>query len=133
MTSLEVRVVVPDRSIVSLECEKVLAEGLQGYFCLMPRHVDHVTALVPGIMKLTEAGGRERYLAVEEGTLVKRGRLVIVSVRGAVEGELGQLRLAVLENTRRVDDTEQKAKLALNHLEASLVRQMLEWEGRTHG
>lgn len=133
MTSLEVRVVVPDRAVFSMACDKILAEGLQGYFCMLPRHIDHVTALVPGILKLTEAGGGDRYLAIEEGTLVKRGQNVVISVRGAVEGELGQLRRAVLENARRVDETEQKAKMALNHLEASLVRQMLQWEGRTHG
>lgn len=133
MTSMEVRLVVPGRAILSAECGKVLAEGVHGYFCLMPAHVDFVAALVPGILKLTETGGGERYLAIEEGVLVKRGKCVWVSVRSALEGELGLLRRAVLDNTMRADEAEQKAKLALNHLEASLVRQMLEWEGIAHG
>jgi hypothetical protein len=42
------------------------------------------------------------------------------------------LRQAVREQFRELGEEEQKARRALDRLEASLVRQILEWEGRGH-
>jgi phage shock protein A len=58
---------------------------------------------------------------------------VLVSTRNAVVGPLGELRRAVREQFRDRGEREQKARAALDRLEASLVRQVLEWEGRGRG
>jgi len=76
--------------------------------------------------------GEEKFLAVDEGILVKRGPEVLVSTGYAVQGRLGELRQAVREQFRKLDERERQAKVALDHLEASLVRQIFEWEGRGH-
>ena len=70
---------------------------------------------------------------MDEGILVKRGPEVLVSTWNAVQGRLGELRGAVREQFRQLGEREQQARLALDHLEASLVRQIFEWEGRGHG
>ena len=127
-----VKVALPSGVLLQQQAVKVVAEARNGSFCLLPRHVDFVTALVPGILALTAPEGEETFLAVDEGILVKQGQEVMVSTWNAVQGMLGELRQAVREQFRELDEHEQKARVALDHLEASLVRQILDWDGRSH-
>lgn len=127
-----VKVILPSGVLLEQAAAKVVAEARNGSFCLLPRHVDFVAALVPGILALTSGDGEETFLAVDEGVLVKRGPEVRVSTWNAVEGKLGELRQAVRTQFRELGEQEQKARSALDRLEASLVRQILEWEGPGH-
>lgn len=126
------KVILPSGILVDQEAVKVVAEAQNGSFCLLPRHVDFVAALIPGILAFTAPDGEETFLAVDEGILVKRGPQVLVSTWNAVQGKLGELRQAVRKQFRELDEGEQKARRALDRLEASLVRQIVEWEGRGH-
>jgi len=129
---MTLKVILPSGILLNQEAVKVVAEAQNGSFCLLPRHVDFVAALVPGILALTGPDGAETFLAVAEGILVKRGPEVRVSTWNAVQGKLGELRQAVRQQFRELDEGEQKARRALDRLEASLVRQIVEWEGRSH-
>lgn len=129
---MTLKVILPSGILLNQEAVKVVAEAQNGSFCLLPRHVDFVAALVPGILALTGPDGAETFLAVDEGILVKRGPEVRVSTWNAVQGKLGELRQAVRQQFRELDEGEQKARRALDRLEASLVRQIVEWEGRSH-
>lgn len=131
--SMTVKVILPSGVLLEQEVEKVVAEAQNGSFCVLPRHIDFAAALVPSILALTRPDGEETFLAVDEGVLVKRGPEVLVSTWNAVLGRLGELRGAVREQFRQLGEREQQARLALDHLEASLVRQIFEWEGRGHG
>jgi F-type H+-transporting ATPase subunit epsilon len=130
--NMMVKVILPSGVLLEQEAVKVVAEAQNGSFCLLPHHVDFVAALVPGILALMPREGEETFLAVDEGILVKRGPEVLVSTWNAVRGRLGELRQAVREQFRELGEEEQKARRALDRLEASLVRQILEWEGRGH-
>ena len=60
---------------------RIVVETPEGSFGLLPRRLDCVAALTPGILIYeTEAEG-ESYVAVDEGVLVKSGPDVRVSVR----------------------------------------------------
>lgn len=128
--TMVVRVILPSGVLLECEAARVVAAAENGSFCLLPQHVDFVAALIPGIACLESPDGLEMFLAVDEGILVKFGREVLVSTRNAVQGELGSLRQAVREQFRDVGEREQKARSALDRLEATLARQILEWEGR---
>jgi F-type H+-transporting ATPase subunit epsilon len=127
--NMTVKVILPSGVLLEQEAVKVVAEAQNGSFCLLPRHVDFAAALVPGILALTRPDGEETFLAVDEGILAKRGPEVLVSTWNAVPGRLGELRQAVRQQFRELGEEEQKARRALDHLEASLVRQILEWGG----
>jgi len=86
-----------------------------------------VAALAPGLLVFEPAGGGEEFLAVDEGTLVKCGKEVLVSVRRAARGtDLEGLRDTVDERFRVLDDREQAARTASAKLEANLVRRFME-------
>lgn len=121
------KVLAPTHVVVDEEVAKVVAEGEHGSFCLLPRHVDFLAALVPGLLAFVDAAGREQFAAVDEGILVKRGEEILVSTRQAVRGaDLVQLRSMVREQFATLDDRERAAKSATAKLEASFLRSYLE-------
>ena len=129
---MRLRVLLPSEVLLDAAVTKVIAEAENGAFCLLPRHIDFVAALVPGLLSFETEDGREEFLAVDEGLLVKCGAQVLVSTRQAVRGpDLGSLRQAIDEQFRMVDEQEKKARAAAARLEADLVRRFLELE--THG
>ena len=44
---MQLKVLLPSRILVDEAVTKVTAEGEDGCFCLLPRHVDFTTALAP--------------------------------------------------------------------------------------
>jgi F-type H+-transporting ATPase subunit epsilon len=126
--SMHVRLVVPSGVLLEQQAVKVVAEAQDGVFCLLPRHIDFVAALVPGILGLTAADGEETFVAVDDGILVKHGPQVLVSTWNALRGKLGELQEGLVGQLRERGEQDQKARLALDRLEASLVHQVREWE-----
>jgi F-type H+-transporting ATPase subunit epsilon len=124
---MNLKVLLPAEVLVKEDVAKVTAEAHNGSFCLLPKHVDFVAALVPGILSFQTAGGREAFVAVDEGILVKCGDEVMVSTRNAMRGpDLGQLRRTVEERFKVLDDREKTARSAMVKIEAGFVRRFLE-------
>ena len=107
---------------------RIVAETHEGAFGLLPRRLDCVAAIVPGILVFeTEADG-ETCIAVDEGVLVKSGADVLVSVRNAVGGaDLGKLREAVEQQFLNLDEQEKSVRSILAKLESGLVRRLAEF------
>jgi F-type H+-transporting ATPase subunit epsilon len=119
---MKLTVLLPTGVLVEQEVIKVTAEAENGSFCLLPRHIDFLAALVPGLLSFENDAGDEVFLAVDEGILVKCGPEVMVSTRNAVRGaSLGQLREAVEKRFHVLDEKERQARSVLAKLEADLV------------
>jgi F-type H+-transporting ATPase subunit epsilon len=131
---MRLKLLLPTEVLVEAKVRKIIAEAENGLFCLLPRHIDFVAALVPGILYYTTDEGREQLMAVDEGTLVKCGDEVLVSVLNAVEGtDLNQLQSTVAESFRSLDEEERRARTALARLETGALRRILELEKQRHG
>jgi len=125
---MRLRVLLPEEILLDVEARKITAEAENGSFGLLPRHVDFATALAPGILTFVGADGREEFIAVDDGILLKRGSLVQVSTRNAVVGEeLGELKRMIDDRLKNITDLERKSRDALNKLEADLVRRFMEF------
>jgi len=105
-----------------------LAETLQGSMGILPRRLDCVAALAPGILSYqTEEG--EVYLAVDQGVLVKTGMDVLVSVREAIGGtDLDKLHEAVKQEFLELDRQEQGVQLVLAKMESGFIRRFMEFQ-----
>ena len=126
---MKLKLLLPTEVLIDEEVTKVIAEAENGSFCLLPRHIDFVAALVPGILSFESGKGREEFLAVDEGILVKCGQEVLVSTRNAVRGpELGMLKQTVQEQFLVLEDREKMSRSALAKLEANFVRRLMELE-----
>lgn len=120
---MRLEVITPMAVCVDRPVRRIVAEGPEGRFGMLPGHIDFVSALVPGILLYETEDGSERFVAVNSGTLVKCSDEVRVAVRGAVEGDdLGALRKRVEAEFRQHDEEERDARAALARLEAGMVR-----------
>lgn len=131
---MRLKVLSPTGVVVDEEVRKVVAEAEDGEFCLLGRHVDFAARLVAGIVIYEPEEGGVRFLAVDEGVLVKCGPDVLVSSKKAVRApDLGELRRTVEEEYRRLDAEQKKVRSAMAKLETDLARRFLELEGRGEG
>jgi F-type H+-transporting ATPase subunit epsilon len=123
---MRLKVLLPRKVLIDQEVTKVIAEAENGSFCLLPKHIDFVTALVPGILSFVSAK-EEEFLAVDEGILVKCAGEVIVSTRKAVRSkDLGTLKRTVKREFRVLDERERKTRTILAKLEADFARSLFE-------
>lgn len=124
---MRLKVLLPAEVLVDQPVVKVIAEAENGSFCLLPRHVDFVAALVPGLLSFTTEEGNEEFLALDEGILVKCGPEVLISTQNAVRGhDLGTLRQAIEARSQVLDERERETRDALAMLEVEFVRRFME-------
>ncbi len=125
---MKLKILLPTDIFLETNATKVKAEGLDGSFCLLPRHRDFVSALASGILAYAEETGDERHVAVMEGILAKKGDEVLVSTRRAVGGEsLETLHATVQNDFRRFAEKEKKMRSAAARIEAGFIRRFLEF------
>lgn len=126
---MKLKVLTPTNILIDQEVTKITAEANNGSFCILPRHIDFIAALVPGIFYFYSMEGEERLLALDEGILVKCASQVLVSTRNAVSGSaLGRLKETVENQFRVLDEKEKKARSVLSKMEATFVRRFIEIE-----
>ena len=124
---MKLKVLIPTEVLIDREVTKVIAEAENGHFCLLPHHIDFVAALVPGILSFTIDTGKEIFVAVDEGILVKCDREVLVSTRNAIEGkDLETLKQTVTQQFQILDEKEKLTRSALAQFEASMMRHFKE-------
>ena len=70
---MKLKVLVPDRVLVDREVSRITAWSNDGSFCLLPRHIDYVSALSPGLFSFEVDDEYAEFLAIDEGVLVKQG------------------------------------------------------------
>lgn len=126
---MQLKVQVPGEILIDEPVQKIIAEAQNGFFCLKPRHIDFVAALVPGLITYVDEDGEERILASDEGTLVKCGKEVLISTFSAVPGrDLETLRQAVTTYFQNQSAEERLARSAAARLEAGIVRRFIDME-----
>jgi F-type H+-transporting ATPase subunit epsilon len=108
---------------------RIVAQSTAGSFGLLPRRLDCVAALVPGILSYETAARGEVFLALDEGVLVKTGADVQISVRRAIGGaDLGQLRDAVTREFVQLDEQEHELRAVMARLEGGFLRRFASLE-----
>ncbi len=120
---MNLKILLPAGVLLEEEVEKVSAEAENGFFTMLPRHIDFVAALVPGIFSYLTAAGRERFIALDEGILVKQGDQVYVSAARAVAGDdLERLQETVESELKVLGESEKRARSVMSRLEADTLR-----------
>lgn len=124
---MQLKILLPTEVLLDTKVCKVIAEAENGSFCLEPRHVDFVAALVPGLLSYTTPAGDELFVGIDEGILVKCGGEVSVSTREAVTGSDPEtLKLAILDRGHELDEHERSARSVLARLEAGIAKRFLD-------
>lgn len=120
------KIFLPATLFLDTEIVKFNGESPAGSFCLLPNHIDYVTALTSGIASYQTKDGTEHFVAVDGGILVKQKKQVSVATRYAVTGELGYLRKETDKMLFQVDDHEKMVRSSVARLEAGFLRKFME-------
>ena len=129
---MRLRILVPSMVLADTPAQKITANGLHGSFTLLPRHVDFLAALVPGLLAYEAVDGQEAFAAVDGGLLVKYGQDVLISTaRAVVGGDLMTLRHTVDRQFLAIDERERATRGVMARLEADFIRRFLEMGDRT--
>ena len=126
-SGIELKIYLPAGIFFEEKVAKVKGESPAGRFCLLPRHIDYVTALVSGIFSYIDLDGREFFLALDNGILVKKGHEVLIAARRGVAGELGMLNQEVEKMLEARNEREKLNKSAVAKLEAGFLRRFMEF------
>lgn len=128
---MRLRILLPTAVLVDASVRKVVAEAENGSFGLLPRHIDVVTALVPGILAYVDSDGRQLLVGVDDGILVKCGAEVRVVTGRAIRGtDLATLKREVERWFLEIDEQAAIARTAMARLEAGIIRRFMELRQR---
>jgi F-type H+-transporting ATPase subunit epsilon len=125
-TLMNLKILLPFRIFAEkIGVSRIVAESREGSFGLLPRRLDCVAALVPGILIYETETDGEVFVAVDEGLLVKTGLDVLVSVRNAISGtKLGQLEEAVEREFLKLNEQEQSVRSVMAKMESGFIRRL---------
>ncbi len=124
---MHLKVVLPTKILLETDVVQVNAEAENGMFCLLPRHLDFVATLIPSLLSLVSSQGEEKFLAIDQGILIKHGDQVTVATQHAVQGgDLGKLKQTVEQQFRLIDEREAATRSVLAKLEVSTIRRFIE-------
>ena len=125
---MRIKLTLPYKTILDEEVDKITAPGAEGSFQILPKHIDVVWTLQPGILILTK-DNKNKYFAIHKGVLVKEADVVYVSSFQAIKGDsLDDLNKALTENFKTLDEHEKQAQKILVKLETDTIRRFMEIE-----
>ena len=121
-------ILLPFRIFAKIDnVSRIIAETLEGSFGLLPHRLDCAAALVPGILSYTTNADDTTYLAVDEGTLIKNGDCVLVSVRRATAGtNLNDLHEAVVRGYLTLNTQEREMRSVVAKMESGFIGRLAE-------
>jgi F-type H+-transporting ATPase subunit epsilon len=109
----------------------IVFETPTGAYGLLPNRLDCVGILESGLLTYTVSNTPTRYIAVDEGVLVKVGNQVRVSVRDAhADNNLEQLTAHVSQQLQAHQDQEREMRTALTRLESGFMQGIKELHTR---
>lgn len=123
---MRVRIIIPNRTIMDEEADKLTIPGREGAFQILPKHVDMAASLSAGILTVFQ-GSEETYFAVNQGVLVKEGSTVSISCLQAMRGtSLETLNRMLSESFRKLDEEEKRLRDILVKLEADTLMRFMD-------
>lgn len=123
-TLMNLRILLPYGVFAEIEnVKKIVVETTAGSYGILPRRLDCTAALVTGILLYETESEGEKYVAVNEGILIKTGEQVSISVRNAIgNAPLGELKAMVEREMLELDELEVNARSVMAKLETGFLR-----------
>lgn len=116
------KVHTPFKILIKEKVAKILVEGSDGFFGILPKHIDTTTKLVPSILTYEDAQG-EGYMVVDEGILVKKGDGVQICTKDVWESrDLGKIHEVMRQKQTQMQEEEEQSALETTKLELGIVK-----------
>ncbi|MGO4892796.1 F0F1 ATP synthase subunit epsilon [Flavobacterium sp. W21_SRS_FM6] len=121
---MQLKILLPFKILLAQsQVLRIVAETSKGSFGLLPHRLDCVATLVPSILIYHSATDGEKWVAIDEGILIKTGSEVFISVRRAlISSDLRQLHELVEQEYQSVNEEEQSMRSVMAKLESGFLR-----------
>lgn len=125
-TTLTLKVLLPYLVLLDVpDVVRLVAETTSGSVGILPNRLDCAVALVPGVLMYENTRKEVKFLALDEGLLVKTGPVVTLTVRNAVAGsDLGKLRQSIEHELKNLEERERDVRNTLAKLESGFIRSL---------
>ncbi len=123
---MRLKILTPMSVFLDKEVQKVDFEALDGFFTLLPKHMDFVNALKPTIVQYQE-NDKLYYVACQKGVIVKKGNEVLLSTPLAIENnDLEKLKTQIKVSFQEMEENRKEALLSLTRLEVGLTKGLMQ-------
>ena len=120
---MKLTVFTPLGEILKSKIKKVTVETLNGYYTLLPKHVDFAAAMGENIVTYTTEQNQKKYLACHRGIVVKKGDAVTITVQNAVMSDtLEDLSEVINHDFKQADEQRKELNSAMARLELGIIR-----------
>ncbi len=121
---MNLKILLPFKVFAEIKnVKRIVIETSSGSFGLLPQRLDFTASIVPGILTYETKSEGMKYVALDEGIIIKAGPDVFVSVRNAIgDAPLGKLRSLVEEEMIQLDEKETNARTVMAKLESGFIR-----------
>lgn len=131
---MQLVVVTPVGVLLDIAISKITFETPNGYYTLLPRHVDFISALNAGIITYRPDNEAEKYMACHQGVAVKKGNTITLSVQDAILGTtLPELQNLIKSEFKQNEEKRKELNTAMARLELGLVRGFRQLQGEIDG
>jgi F-type H+-transporting ATPase subunit epsilon len=120
---MNLKILLPFKIFIETKnVRSITIETSEGSYGMLPQRLDCVAALVPGIFSYEIESEGPKYIAVDEGVMIKAGNEVLVSVRNAIGGaDLGKLGDMVKKDFKKQDEDKIQVRSVMAKLEGGFI------------
>lgn len=120
---MTLKVFTPTGVTLDQPIHKVDFEGLDGFWTLLPHHMDFVDALKPCVVSYTDTNDKTRYIACNRGVVVKKGQTVFISTKLAiVDDDLNKLTKTIEIDFKQMEEERKEISTTMARLEIGLAK-----------
>ena len=128
--NMTLRIFSPIGIVLDTPVDQVDFEGIDGFFTLLPRHTDMVSALKAGILTYHKGENRS-YIACNRGVLVKKNDVVSVSTKLAISGSnLKELEQKIAVDFKALEEERKEVNTTMARLEIGLAKGIMSLKGQ---
>lgn len=130
---MDLKLVTPMQIVLDASIEKIDVEALDGFFTLLPKHIDFISALKSGIITYV-INGKKNYAACDHGVLVKKGNSVYISTTVAILADsLDELKKTITTTFKDMEQERKELNLSMARLELGLTKGLMSLsKGESH-
>jgi len=123
--NIKLEVVTPEKAVVDEDAQMVVAPGALGEFGVLSGHTTFLTTLKVGIIRYTDANGKERYVFVSGGfaeALPDKVTVLAESAERRQDIDLARAKDAIERAEKRLAEQRLKETLDFTRAKAALER-----------
>ncbi len=122
---MRLKILTPMQIEVDTEITKVDFEALDGFFTLLPKHIDFVDTLKQTIVQYT-TNDKTYFVACDKGVVVKKGDEVTISTSVAIQDDdLEKLKKTIAFDFKQMEQERKELLVSMSRLELGLTKGLI--------